>query len=245
MSRHASKRYVKHQYEKSALAMEYRLREAPPKAKAALKAGDSRVASVQLLRTAPLHGQELIREIAGGVRRTLSPELVTYVLSSFREVALRALKQGRHVSLDDFFSIRPSLVGRIDPMRPYDARHLPLAASVRFSQTFHRDLNKDVKIHYAPGLQPTQIEIKSIEHFDCSHWVEGTFHNTQTLEVKLQEGDRITPCEVELSKKEKSKRDYGHILHLYHVGHNPTSPYTLRFTWITATGEEKSETHHL
>ncbi len=99
-------------------------------------------------------------------------------------------------------------------------------------------------IHYAPGLQPTRIEVQSIQHFNCLHQAYGLFHNTQTLKVELIEGDEVTPCVCEVVKSSSSTRDYGKMLDIRHLKHDPVSPYSLRFTWVTATGEEKSETHH-
>ncbi len=245
MARHQSKKYVNHTYEESPLAIEYRLRDAPPKARAALKSGDRRSACVQMERLAPLNREALIHSIAGEHSRLVSPSVVRYMLDLLRETTLDALRKGRAVSLKDFLSIQPSFVGRVDPQNPYEVKHLPLAASVRFSESFTRELNRGVTIHYAPGLQPTRIEIREILHLNCCHSIAGLFHNTQTLKVDLIEGETVTPCTVELLKNGKSKRDYGKTLKVYHLGHDPQSPYALRFTWVTATGEETSETHHL
>ncbi len=245
MARHQSKKYVNHTYEDSPFAIEYRLRDAPPKARAALKAGDKRSACVQMERREPLNRAALIQAIAGDHTRLANPSIVRYVLDILRETVLNSLRQGQSVSIEDFLSIQPSFVGRVDPQNPYEVKHLPLAASVRFSESFNCDLNRGVKIHYAPGLQPTRIEIQKILHLNCSHAISGIFHNTQTLKVDLIEGETVTPCKVELRKNRKSTRDYGKNLNVYHLGHDPVSPYALRFTWVTATGEETSEIHHL
>ncbi len=233
-----------HDYKNSRQAIEYTLKEAPLKAREALKDGDTRSACVQMKRRAPLNTRQVGEEIAKH-NHWLDEHLIQYVLSHLQEVVVSALRQGIGVNFDDFISIKPAFEGRVDPNRPYDVKNLPLVAKATFAPAFTDALNKrGVEVHYAKGLKPTEVTVTRIEPLTGGdfHRAHGKFHNIQSLSVDLIEGERVTPCKLGLLSTGSPTKNHGKALTLEHRGHVPTTPYAFRFMWYAPTGKEETLT---
>ncbi len=214
----------------------YRLKAVPKRFQ---KAGDDRTAFVQVMPNETIHKSAFIGKI---VKDSLvDPAIVKYVLEKMTDVILTELSAGNTISIDDHFKFGVSIPGRVSPQHPEDVAKLKVLPTMRFSQPFHRALNRLKKVSYFSNYQPPLVQVDELFVLGSGCRAVGKFHNIHSLIVDMLIGEAVVPCRYELNKDKNSTRDIGTQLTIIPKS-LPTPPGArrVRFSYVDATGERQN-----
>ncbi len=171
----------------------------------------------------------------------LKPDMIHHVVSALTDAILEHLKSGRPVNLKDKFSFGVSFEGRVDPARPFDVRHLPLAPWVRFSRPFLDKLNTKVRVAYNEPVLPPSIDVTTVEVHPHHIQLNGKFRHPEVLSADLlTPTNDVIPCEITVTRDLPRAITDTLILHPKQSTPFPLTGYHLQLLWLDGTDEPQS-----
>ncbi len=124
----------------------YKLLKAPGLARQKVSEGaDPRTAFAKIVPRETVTQEEL-EEFIAAQNPLLKPSLMHHAIDALMAAITAQVKAGRQVTLKNQMTFGASFEGRVDPTRPQDVCHLPLAPWVRFSSAFIDAINRGVRI---------------------------------------------------------------------------------------------------
>ncbi len=183
----------------TANAVHYRLLQVPSLSRKTMKgAPDKRTAYAKIV-TKEVVTQEELEEWIAARNPTLDPALMHHAIDALMRGILDHLKAGRKVTLKNHLTFAAAFEGRVDPERPFEVRHLPLAPWVRFTPKFIDKLNTGVRVAYNEPFLPPRVKVKSVKVIGDILRLSGEFRHPEALAADiLMPSGEVLPCEISI-----------------------------------------------